>query len=273
MTADEPTDEFDPDLPILWEIEHELERRMAAAVEAGEGSGSWLAGRSISRGERTSSPSYRPSSTRAGAVPPPRPASSDDTTQVTTLPPRRRRASASRRALRRTGVVARRSGALVGLGLLVGATALATRSFVSSAGDGDPSLRTTDPAQIGSGHVNGEAWTLSASRRGDDLCDAFFVDGLVSTRCDAPPAAGETLVDDLVSPSSHYVLGLTAANVRAVSVQIGMSSRTTSTRPVSHAPAIDRARLPRGLRWFVVRVPRDASTPGRRDVRVNSHVR
>ncbi len=264
MTADLP-DGFDPELPILAELEQELQRRLGDLSPPPPRAGAGRAQPAVGRGGRTASPSYRGGRRRgapatAAARPP-------------QLPPRPRSGRPQHGLLRRGGVVARRSGALVALGLLVGATALATRTFVGGSAAGDPSLRTTAAAQIATGRSHGESWTLSAARRGDDLCDAFFVDGLVATRCDEPPAAGATIVDSLLSARSRYIVGLAAADVRSVTIDVGAVRRTAHARPAASSPAVTRARLPRGLRWFVVRLPRGAGDRERPTVRVTARVR
>jgi len=172
--------------------------------------------------------------------------------------PRRRRGAALRR---RGGVVVRRSAVLVSLSLLVGATAVATRSIVASGGGtGDPSLRTTRAVQLGAGDADGERWTLSAARRGGDLCHGFLAGGAVATRCEEPPKPARIVVDGLASGQVRYVVGLTGGRVETVVVKRGQTRRAVSTRALRPTTAARRARLPRDLRWFVVALPPTAPT-------------
>jgi hypothetical protein len=137
---------------------------------------------------------------------------------------------------------------------LVAATAVATRTLVSSTGDSLPPP--TQAAPLGAGGSDAERWTLTASRRGSQLCDAFFVSASVATRCADEPGPRELLLDGARSPRARYVVGLAGASVRSVSVRVGGFHRTVATRPPEDAVAARRARLPTGIRWFVVTVPR-----------------
>jgi hypothetical protein len=223
---------YDPELPILAELEQALHARAAEAVSTAAGA------------RRAAAGGRDPAADRRGAVAP--------------APARRARGGALRR---RGAVVVRRSAVLVSLSLLVGATAVATRSIVAGGGaTGDPSLRTTRAVELGAGSAEGERWTLSAARRGGDLCHGLLAGGAVATRCEEPPTPAQLVVDGLATGRARYVVGLTGGRVETVVVTRGETRRAVSTRALSPTAAALRARLPRDLRWFVVALPPTAPT-------------
>ncbi len=115
----------------------------------------------------------------------------------------------------------------------------ATRTFVGNAGGWRPPRCARPPPRrsaAGRGRT-ARCWTLSAARRGDDLCDAFFVDGLVSTRRDAPPTAGATVVDELCSAPARA----TSSAWRRADVRSGSPSTSATVRRTSATHQVRRA--------------------------------
>jgi hypothetical protein len=213
----DPNRPYDPDLPILAELERTVHARALTRIGAAP--------------ERVSAAAQPRAAGPEGAAAP------------------------SRATVRR---VLRRALLLAGVSGLVGASAFATHSLVSGDPDpsGDPSLRTTAAVEIASGRRAGEAWTLSAARRGRDLCDALIVAGTVATRCARPPGRGDLLLDGISSPRGRWVVALAGPDVASVMVRTGTTRRDVATRQLPAAAASRAAQLPTGLRWVVVALPR-----------------
>ncbi|MDW5596078.1 hypothetical protein VSS74_17155 [Conexibacter stalactiti] len=223
MTAD-PTPTHDQQLPILAELEQTLHARALALMSApATATDAHPAARRAAR--ESSHPAGRARS--------------------------RARLAGGRRVLRRAALLAGVTG-------LVGASAFATHSLVSGeerAGD-DPSLRTTAATELAGGSRDGEPWTLSGARRGRDLCDALIVAGTVATRCGPAPGRRGLLLDGLLSPRGRWVVALAGPAVATIELRVGASRRTVATRAVADGSAARASRLPAGLRWIVVALPR-----------------
>ena len=244
---------YDPELPILAELERALRAR-AGAEEAGAGAAAGEGGPDA-HAAHAGGGGAEAAATGGGSV---------------VAEGGRHGARRRRRAGVRAAVVLRRTALLASLSLLVGATAVATRSIVTGDGRGDPSLRATRAVELGSGAVAGERWSLSAARRGGELCHGFVAGGAVATRCAQPPPADGLVVDGLATPLARYVVGLAGARVETVVVRRGGVRAAARTRPLPTTTAALRAQVPRSVRWFVVALPpavgRDAAT-------VNAHGR
>jgi hypothetical protein len=208
----------DPRLPILGELEERL-RTGAAGLTFG--------------------PAAKPRHSRARV----------DRAEAAAERPRT--GSARRGGLR----VARRILVLVVPAGLAAATALAARSFVADAPDAPP--RATAAVQLGAGAARGEQWEVFAARRGSQICHSLFVGEGLATGCTAVPRPRQLVLDGLRSPGARWAVGFTGGEVQRVTVRVGSRTTTVATRGSGSAGA-GAARLPAGLRWFVVALPRTA---------------
>jgi hypothetical protein len=279
---------YDPELPILAELEQVLRARAAAASAGGAArdgrrpaprraraaSASYRGGRRAGRALGGTGAAGAGRAGTAGAGAGGVSAAGAGGTGAAGAGRAERQAPPQRRDgwRRRGGTIARRSAALVSLSLLVGASAVATRSIVADGG-GDPSLRTTRAAELAAGRAAGERWTLSAARRGEDLCHGLLAGGAVSTRCQAPPAATGVVVDGLATAAARYVAGVTGERVARVVITRGDLRRVVATHPLPPSAAVRRARLPQTLRWFVVALPLPRGDASSAPVRIAPHGR
>lgn len=249
MTSDTPRP-FDAELPILAEIE-------AALVAELRGREAAARGRPPIAPAPQSAPAADPKAGGRGARLTPRPR--------THLSPRPRARLAPGPHTRlgrprrrpptgiRTGRAARRVLVLVLLTCLLAAAALAARSLVGDGGTVVPAR----PVPIAAAErASDGGWSLSAYRRGDRLCHAFLAAGSVATRCGPAPGPRAVRIDGLLTPQRRYVVGMVGDAVAEVLVQIGGARHVRRTLPVPRATRHARTALPRGLRWFVVALPR-----------------
>ena len=171
----------------------------------------------------------------------------------------RRRVAARRAAANR---IARRAVVLTGLGCLVAASAVATRSLVDTS-DRDPTLRTSATARLAEGTIDGQTWQLSGYRRDEQLCYDLIAAGRVATACQPPPTTRELQVDGTLAPLTRIVIGYAGSEIARVRVVEGHQHVVVSTQPLSSIARASAARLPRDLRWFVATLPRGAGAPSR----------
>jgi hypothetical protein len=203
---------YDPDLPILAELEAGIER---AAVR------------------RLTAP---------GTATKPAAAANRGPEQA----PRdgRRVARPHRRARwRGTGHVPMRAALLAGLVCLVGASAYAV-----VARDGTP--RQTERIVIDAASRPDER-RMELYARGGRACVAFVLPETVDGACAPAPRPAEGSARSVSSAFTRYVYGLTGADVRRVNVRAGVESRAAATRQVP-AEAARAGGLPETLRYYVV---------------------
>lgn len=219
MTSDDVNTPYDPELPILAELEQ-----------------SW---RLVAR--RALEPEPAPVAAAAAA-----PAAA----ATPAAPARRRRGSAAR--------VARRAVVLTGLGCLVAASAVATRSLVDGR-ENDPTLRTSRTVRLADGRVDGQPWLLDGYRRDAEVCYDLVAAGRVATGCRRAPGPRELHIDGTLAPLTRVVIGIVGAEVARVRVSDGAERASAPTRALTSTPGARAAQLPRAVRWFVVTVPRPRS--------------
>ncbi|MDO8209335.1 hypothetical protein [Conexibacter sp. CPCC 206217] len=179
----------------------------------------------------------------------------------------RGRAAARREA---AGRIARRVLVLTGLGCLVAASAVATRSLVDTGGS-DPTLRTSATARLASGMIDGQHWLLNGYRRDHQLCHDLIAAGRVATACQPPPSARELQIDGTLAPLTRIVIGYTGDEIDRVAVIEGRRRVIVPTQPLTSAAGARAARLPRELRWFVALLPRGDGAPSHAGAEVVSY--
>lgn len=187
---------YDPQLPILAELEHHI-RGLALAAE----------------GEAADAATVHhvPGAGRS------RPARGED---------RRRRRDAGRGSV---GRLLRRGAVLALLGCTVGATATA----LNRAGD---RRATGSPGVVASGRAGGASWRLEVTRREGRLCPAIVVSGprapgaALATDCVAAPTGGTVLPTTAMTADRVVVVGLAGPQVRAVRVTVAHRRRTVRTQ-------------------------------------------
>ncbi len=227
MTSDDVNTPYDSELPILAE----LERSWTLAAQS-----SSLVGERAAVGRERGAAARE----RAGAA---------------------RARGAARRE--RSARVARRALALTGLGCLVAATAVATRSFVD-AGEQDPTLRDGPTVRLAAGTLPDGDWQLDGYRRGDELCHDLVAAGQVATGCRPLPGARELHVDGTLSPRTRVVVGFGGELLTRVRVTAGATQAIVTTHALTTADGAGASSLPRAVRWFSVTLPRPAGSSPRR---------
>lgn len=232
MTSDDPTLPYDPELPILAELESAW-HTAAARVTTPE----------------RATPSAAPAPVRSRTR------------------PRREpwRAVAARGA--------RRAGLLTGLGCLVAASAVATRSLVAPPAP-DPTLRTGATVRLAAGRLDGQPWFLDAYRRDRQLCHDLLAGRQVATACAAPPPRRGLQVDGTRTATTRVVVGYAGASVARVRLRGEGHDVVVPTHPLPAAASASagRATAPPGgtaaaadpsaaasTRWFVALLPRAAA--------------
>jgi len=177
-------------------------------------------------------------------------------------PPRRSRRGAAWAARGSAARVARRTLTLALLGCLIGASALATKSLVTSSTPSDPGLRTSAATTLGTGGAGADAWTLSAYRRGVELCHDFLVARTLASSCDLPPSADGVVTDGAITPTRRFVVGFAGERVGSIEIQTGKRHLRVPTRQLPDAAAGRAASIPTDVRWFVAPLPRPSYRPG-----------
>lgn len=222
MTSDDVNTPYDPELPILAELEQSWQLVVRRTLEPA------------------------PAPARVDAAP---------------ASPLRRRSAAR---------VARRAVVLTGLGCLVAASAVATRSLVDSR-DGDPTLRTSATVRLADGRVDGQPWLLDGYRRDAEVCYDLIAAGRVATGCRRVPGPRELRVDGTLAPLTRVAIGIAGARVARVRVSDGDERASAPTRELTSVPGARAAQLPRGVRWFVVTLPRPRAGTAAAGARVTAY--
>jgi hypothetical protein len=242
---------YDPQLPILVELEDHI-RGLALAAEAAAVGGATTAGGMATGGATAESAAPPAVGTRPRRARP-----------RTGRPDRGRTSPAARGA---TGRLLRRGAVLALLGCTVGATATALDRASDRARDASPGV-------VASGSVGGASWRLEVTRSEGRLCPALVVAGsstpgaALSTDCVAAPTGTEVVSTTTLAAERAVVGGLAGPDVRAVRVTVGPRRRTVRTRALTpDEPNGPRAfgvvlRRPRGE---VDVVPRVRPLDGRR---------
>jgi hypothetical protein len=269
---------YDPQLPILAELEDHIRSLALAAEAAPEGVPVGVPA-ALSAGSPAGAPAALPSGAPAGAragaagvsagarhrssAEAPhgsrRPSADAHDEQfpgaVGSTPPTGRgltgsrvngRAAAGARGT--TGRLLRRGAVLALLGCTVGATATALDRASDRARDASPGV-------VASGAVGGAQWRLEVTRHEGRLCPALVVSGssapgaALSTDCVAAPTGTDVVPATALTAERVVVGGLTGPGVRAVRVTVGDRRRTVRT------VALDAADGPRSF-GVVLRRPR-----------------
>lgn len=227
---------YDPQLPILAELEAHIRRTALAAEADAAGAG---AGAGRPRDARRSNAGARGSRPRTAPDHPARPRSTGSS-------PR----SAGRLPALPGGRLLRRATVLALLGCTVGATATAL-TLRSSAPDA------ARPQVAARGSAGEASWRLEVTRRDGRLCPSVVVSGAatagatLATDCVARPAAGDVLPTSTPAPGRIVVGGLTGRRVRAVRVRVAGRTRTVATDPLTGTDDVRTFGL-------AVRIPRAA---------------
>jgi hypothetical protein len=236
-----------PRLPILMELEQQLRAQLDAAYGLSPAPPP-AAKRSLAPRQRRVTPleGRRPLSSQARM--PHEHVNLQGSALAEGAPGRSKRGTgAPRRVLRRVA-------ALAGILCVIGGAAIAGRSH-----NGRPAPATSSPTVIGAGAAAGTSWQLSAYRHQGALCQLFLTDGVQSSACGSRLGVAGVRATSTLDGNTRFVVGLAGAQVRRVSVRVGSHSDTVAARQVPRA-AGSRARLPAGLRWFVVALDRDQQT-------------
>ncbi|HVR04707.1 MAG TPA: hypothetical protein VMS02_01610 [Solirubrobacteraceae bacterium] len=223
---------YDPELPFLEELEHEIHRRALRAARAHIALGASAPGLPARAAEQAGGGHQADHGRR------------ERSSSRWSRERRRRPGSAAVR-------MARRSLTLVALLCLIGATAYAARTVLSGGGAQNPSAVQQGPfVPVAAGGGGDERWALRLYRRGGELCRALAVAEAEASRCSAAPAPDALGVTSVVSPRRRYLFGVTGGAVARVAVHAGGVTTTVATRGLAAAQA-DAGGLPRGARYFV----------------------
>lgn len=264
---------YDPQLPILAELEDHI-RGLALAAEAAPVGGAATAGGGATAGGAATrvaggglSAGRPPGGMAAGgtaAGSEARTPAGPRTERPRTAPRRPSRGRPSLAVRGTGGRLLRRGAVLALLGCTVGATATALDRASDRARDASPGV-------VASGSVGGASWRLEVTRSAGRLCPALVVAGssapgaALSTDCVAAPTGTEVVSTTTLAAERAVVGGLTGPDVRAVRVSVGSRRRTVRTVALAPGgPAGPRAfavvlRRPRGGVNVVPRVrPLDA---------------
>jgi hypothetical protein len=216
---------YDPELPFLEALEHEVHRH---ALRAG--------GRREESAPQRSSPAASRSQRPTGD--------------------RRREHS----PLRGTSRIARRSFTLVALICLIGASAFGAGRIFSSGAPNPNVVRQGPLVTVAGGHAGADTWSLRLYRRETDLCRVLLVAETESSRCAPAPGTRSLAVTSVVSPLRRYVFGVSGGDVAQVSVRVGSSTQTVATHALD-TTSVGAADPPGGMRWFVAVLDRPPGVP------------
>lgn len=230
-----PEQLYDPELPCLEALEHEIRRR---ALRAARGAARVY----VATGSADTAP-HSHAATGSAA-----PGHAGERRQRTSLrgwsPPGRRRSSQT------AARIARRTLTLVALLSLIGATAYGARAVFSGGSPNPAAVEQRPFVLVASGSSGGEHWTLRLYRRGGELCRVLVVAEAEASRCGPVPAPGQLGVTSVVSPQRRYLFGVTGDAVARVAVHVGEAAQTLTTYELSRRQA-RAGDLPPGARYFI----------------------